>query len=257
MSINKSHKETELLKNWYKTQQISKSYKELATKTNIPYSALKHYFAGRSIKNKNHRRALYEATGIELLKEKELDIPSMIKEEAVQYKAKKEEVSETLKHQLTITLRQWFQSQTQWKSLKELAKATAINYSTLKHYFEGHNFPTEENLKKLIGIIKIPALSELIKKEPQLSRAETITSQEILSFNYQDAAQKAQKVYDLLLKLNDELEFFKKGTPKDRELFRNTIPGKDIGYIIALLKALYDEDAFQNWLFFAEYKMRR
>jgi len=258
MSINKSHKEIELLKRWYETQQIFKNYKTLAAKTNISYAALKHYFAGRPIQNKDHRQALYEITGIELLKEKKSDIPSIIKikEKAVKDKAKEKEVSETLKHQLTITLRQWFQSQTQWKSLKELAQATTINYNTLKHYFEGHNFPTEENLKKLIKIIKIPALLEFINKE-KLSKAETIHSQETLSFSYQDASQKAQKVYELLLKLNDDLEFFKKGTQKDRETFRNTIPGKDIGYIIALLKALYDEDAFQNWLFFVEYKMRR
>jgi len=179
-------------------------------------------------------------------------------EKVAKGKAKKKKVSDTLRHQLTIALRQWFQSQTQWKSLKELAKATAINYSTLKRYFGigGHNFPMEENLKKLFEITKIPVLLELVKKT-QPSEAKAIPQKETPLLSLQDTSQRAQKVYELLLKLNDELEFFKKGASKDREIFRNTIPGKDIGYIIALLKALYDEDAFQNWLFFAEYKMRR
>jgi hypothetical protein len=52
--------------------------------------------------------------------------------------------------------------------------------------------------------------------------------------------------------LKDELEFFKTGSAEDREAFRRAVPGEQLGYVVSLLKALYDEEAFREWLHFSQ-----
>ena len=71
-----------------------------------------------------------------------------------------------------------------------------------------------------------------------------------------NAGEKARTVMRLLMSLSGELEFFKNCTEDERRIFRNTVPGQDVGYITTLLRALYDEDKFQKWLFFSTYTMK-
>ena len=69
--------------------------------------------------------------------------------------------------------------------------------------------------------------------------------------------ERVEIVKELLYALNKELEFFKKDTPQSREIFRKSIHAPDIGYIIALLRALFDEDKFQDWLLMSSYEIKR
>lgn len=71
-----------------------------------------------------------------------------------------------------------------------------------------------------------------------------------------DAEGRARKTLRLLMSLSSELEFFKTCTEDERRIFKKTVPGQDVGYITTLLRALYDEDRFQKWLFFSTYKMK-
>lgn len=64
-------------------------------------------------------------------------------------------------------------------------------------------------------------------------------------------------VKELVYSLNRELEFFKKGSPESREIFGDSIYAPDVGYIMALFKALFDEDKFQTWLLMSSYEMKR
>lgn len=75
------------------------------------------------------------------------------------------------------------------------------------------------------------------KGEKTMSRARTIV-----------------EIVDLLARLRWELEFFKTVSPQDRETFRQAIPGEQVGYIVSLLKAFYDEDEFREWLSFSRGK---
>lgn len=70
------------------------------------------------------------------------------------------------------------------------------------------------------------------------------------------AEQRARTVLRLLMSLSKELEFFKSCTEDERRIFKKTVPGQDVGYITTLLRALYDEDRFQKWLFFSTYRMK-
>jgi hypothetical protein len=63
----------------------------------------------------------------------------------------------------------------------------------------------------------------------------------------------AQSVFVTVHRLLNELNYFKRGTPEDRAALRSVVPARDIGYLTTLLKAMYDEDQFQTWLYFAEY----
>jgi len=69
--------------------------------------------------------------------------------------------------------------------------------------------------------------------------------------------ERVEIVKELLYALNSELEFFKKESPESREMFRKKIHAPDVGYIIALLRALFDEDKFQSWLYMSDYRMNR
>lgn len=71
------------------------------------------------------------------------------------------------------------------------------------------------------------------------------------------AAQHVERVRQVLTALDQELAFFKT-VEKDqaRELLRSRIDPRDIGYIIALLRALYSKEAFENWVLASGYGLR-
>jgi len=60
----------------------------------------------------------------------------------------------------------------------------------------------------------------------------------------------------LLYLLDKELDFFKKGTPGDRKIFRESLHGPDVGYVTALLRAIFDEDKFQNWILMTKFNTK-
>ena len=161
-----------------------------------------------------------------------------------------------IKKELPTKLRQWFQGQTKWKSLIEMAKHLEINKHTMSDYFNGRNYPKGENLKKLTDLTQLPILLQLQqnnsgnKAQKQDIKAQTL-SKEI------SPLQNANDVYTKLTDLIALLDYFKKGTAKEREVLLQVIPPMQIGYITSLLKALYNEDEFQQWIFFSEYKIEK
>lgn len=68
--------------------------------------------------------------------------------------------------------------------------------------------------------------------------------------------ERIQSVEDSLYALNDALRFFKEGSPHSRAVLRKYLNGGDVGYVITLLKALFDEEKFQNWLAMTTYEIK-
>jgi hypothetical protein len=66
---------------------------------------------------------------------------------------------------------------------------------------------------------------------------------------------RAADIRRAILELSIQLEYFKQGSRAHREALRRTIPGRDIGYLTSLLRALYDEDQFETWILFSEYSL--
>lgn len=111
------------------------------------------------------------------------------------------------------------------------------------------------------AISKLSSASEQVEEaERVIRRIATSTKgrKPPISPSGQGAGSRAANIRTLLGILDHELDFFKRGSRSDRAQLRRAISGEDLGYIIALLKALYaEEDEFQNWLFFANYKLGR
>jgi len=70
-----------------------------------------------------------------------------------------------------------------------------------------------------------------------------------------EALDQAREVRRQIRQLAVQLEYFKHGTPQDRTALRRIIPGRDMGYLTSLLRALYDEDQFEAWILFSEYSL--
>lgn len=152
--------------------------------------------------------------------------------------------SMTERERIAIDLKKWLRSQPRYKTIRELEKPTGIPYSSLKDYFQGRAAPVGERLRKLAELTHIPSLLQLVS--PSVPRTTT-------SAQY-DGKEAARVVVETVSKLTSQLDFFKTGTPADRALLRSALPARDVGYLTTLLKAMYDEDQFQTWVYFAEYK---
>lgn len=170
---------------------------------------------------------------------------------------------ENILKELPLRLREWFQSQRKWKTRTELARDLGINSRTFDDYFNGRNLPRGENLLKLVNVANLPILIEiqnLNSKNKQYSNTSPSLNKKEETPSSRDkgnpSLEKAHQVHLSLIKLNELLDFFKKATAEERTELKKTIPPQQIGYITSLLKALYNEDEFQQWIFFSEYKLK-
>jgi len=301
MGENKTEAET--FQEWFKSQAKYKTQKEFAEATGIPRSTMSFYLQGIRKPLEEHRKILYKVTGLECFR---VEIKmSEKKEEKKEVEIKG--ISEEATLSLHIQLQNWFESQTKWKTKKDLAKGTGIGYTNLKKYFHGDSQPSQKIRQKLyevtgIEILRreieikkveqkgIESLVELKTKEKEeikkiktpLDMQEKVTdlqkiildlSERVNSFDgvcekcianklpnsteESSVKERVEIVKELLYALNRELEFFKHDSPESREMFRKRIHAPDVGYIIALLRALFDEDKFQSFLYMSNYDMKR
>lgn len=183
---------------------------------------------------------------------------------------------------INVALNEWFEKQTQWTSRADFAREIEINESTLGDYFKGRHQPSPENRQKLFKATGLecfkPTEEEKARQvkppipEPEkqgipwndVGRQLAVIGKEITQLgellsrsSASDVVGHAQAVEDTLYALNDELEFFKEGSPHSRKILRQRLNGPDVGYVTTLLKALFDEEKFQNWLAMTTYEIRR
>ena len=298
--MEESKKEAKAFQEWLKSQTKYKTRKEFAKATGIPRSSMGFYLQGLREPLEEHRKILYEVTGLECFK-------SGIKMPEAEEEKKEVEIKgirEETELPLHIQLQNWFESQTKYKTKKDLAKDAGIGYSNLQKYFRGDSQPSEKIRQKLYEVTGVEILMQEIeiKKEEQkeiesfveikheekeeittsLDMQEKIAelqksildlSEKVNSFSgfyekcivnklpssteVSSVKERVEIVKELLYALNRELEFFKLTSPENRETFRRRIHAPDVGYIIALLRALFDEDKFQSFLYMSKYDMKR
>jgi hypothetical protein len=164
------------------------------------------------------------------------------------------------KEHCAIALRRAMASAGRFETIRELAETVDINYSTLRGYFQGRSLPSEENWRLLASAlgqgVSTPGRPKIRKgstsrtveqpRSPSGDRAEAPS---------EDALASAEEVRRQIRHLSHTLDFFKQGSAVDRETLRRTIPGRDMGYLTSLLRALYDEDQFEAWILFSEYEL--
>ena len=162
-----------------------------------------------------------------------------------------------IKIQLAQELRIWL-SQSKYESQSQFSREIGISLSNIKKYFQGRRLPFGENLMKLQEATNLEILDQIPKSSKPKKKSKkrlSVKTQIETPIPSDIANEKAKVVWKTLVSLNNELEFFKRGSANDRKVFRGMISGEDVGYIITLLKALFNEDQFQNWVYFTEYKM--
>jgi len=183
---------------------------------------------------------------------------------------------------MNVALNEWLKKQTKWKSRADFARAIEIKESTLGDYFKGHYQPSPQNRQKLFKATGLECFKPMETKEaPQIElpiprpekqevpwsdvgqqlvvvgQAVTQLGKILSRPSTSDVVTRVQAVEDVLYTLNDELQFFKEGSPHSRGILRRRLSGPDVGYVTTLLKALFDEEKFQNWLVMTTYEIRR
>lgn len=192
------------------------------------------------------------------------------------------ENSEDIREREAALLRKWFASQNKFGSWGAMERALNITKDYLHSVKDGKRRAIDPELRnklfkatglKIFGTKAVRSTGSIIiehgqkKRETVLdtsSRANSIavfteqkTVQAVPVSSLKDEVSvKATKIKKLLIALTDELEFFKQKPESVRKTFREIISGQDVGYITTLLRALYDEDQFQRWLLFSEYKLK-
>lgn len=205
-----------LLRQWLKEQSPPKTIRQLSRESEIPYNSLRWITGGGRRPNPKEMQKLYRATGLDYFKLTEKKIPPAHKPVPREPVKAKKKPFRRLRYQLPP------------KQLNEL-KAT---------------------LEILSDVPEI--LTEA------LSNLEDIRNS-ILASNtrprYTAVEDRIKNISNLLVLLNQELQFFKRGSPETRAKLRRLLSGSDVGYITALLRALFDEDRFQNWMLMSTYRM--
>ena len=183
---------------------------------------------------------------------------------------------------IDVALNGWFSNQTKWNSRADFARAFGINEKTLSDYFNGRYEPTPKNRKKLfeatgLEYFKPIGTEEASLVEPVITKSESqevplsevgrqlasigkeiIQLGELLTRSAtSDVVAHVQAVEDSIYALNDELTFFKEGPAHSRRILRQRLSGPDVGYITTLLRAIFNEEKFQDWLAMTTYEMRR
>ena len=183
-----------------------------------------------------------------------------------------------------IALNEWFARQTKWGSRAELGRALEIKESTLGDYFTGRHQPGPENRQKLFkatGLecfkptreeealeVKLPMMPQRPEKLEipwdaigeqliEIGKVVARLGKLLTRSSTSDVVEKVEAVEHALYTLSDELEFFKQGSANSREILRQRLSGPDVGYVATLLKALFDEEKFQNWLAMTTHRIRR
>lgn len=123
-------------------------------------------------------------------------------------------------------------------SIAELARELGIPRQTLNHYFFGRVRPSEER-----WICLRNALVDQSSRDDHIQRKSKPTKA---------AAKQATQLKADLDGIRKILLYFRDADPSDRKILRETVPGREIGYLAGLMTALYDEDQLAAWLVFSE-----
>ena len=159
-------------------------------------------------------------------------------------------------------LRKWFSSQKRFGSWDAMERALKITKDYLGKIKRGERRAVDPELRaKLFEATDLEVFKPIARvfKSRKSQRKVSYGNRRIKETTDQfedNPVQRATIIKTLLIKLADELEFFKQKPESARRAFRKVIPGEDVGYVTTLLRALYDEDQFQRWLLFSDYKLK-
>jgi hypothetical protein len=171
--------------------------------------------------------------------------------------------SKVLREEEGAALKKWFLSQKRFTSWNAMERALNVTEDYLHHIASGKKRAINPELRaKLRETTSLEIFKPISRSQNLLTKSAAYhvqrrqTSRVSLEKPKDNADERATRVKRMLVALADELEFFKQNPEQTRTTFRRVVPGEDVGYITTLLRAFYDEDQFQRWLLFSDYKLK-
>ncbi len=160
-------------------------------------------------------------------------------------------------------LEEWWTGHPEMRSYAMIGRRAGVSEVTVRRLFQGTQLPSPDTARMLADFIESPTLRICAEtrfhrkgsSQAKHGRAAGGTPRQRATVR-SDARDRIARIESMLLGLAEEIEFFKKGTPAERELFKAMLDPTDIGYITSLLRAFFDEDAFQQWILLSRYEMK-
>lgn len=172
------------------------------------------------------------------------------------------ESSSSEREQEATALRSWFSSQKRFGSWAAMERALKITEDYLRHIKSGEKRAVDPELRaKLFEATGLKVFKPIARDFKSRKSQRKVSQQNLKDKDRTEQlgdspSERAIRIRTLLIQLADELEFFKQKPESFRKTFRKVVPGEDVGHITTLLRALYDEDQFQRWLLFSDYKLK-
>lgn len=137
-----------------------------------------------------------------------------------------------------------------FSSLKQLAEKLGMNYSTIKHYFEGHYLPPTKVRDLILRVLDESSHGVGSESEP---RSERPTQKALQAFgDFVEAKRRAQLLQCAMMLAMDHLRYFRDASEAERGVLKAAIQGKEVGHFTSLFGSLYDEEHLKAWKAFSE-----
>lgn len=152
-----------------------------------------------------------------------------------------EKIDKFSKEELAKNLRKALSEAEELKTQSDVAKATGINEKSIGDYFTARYKPPQKRWDLLRKVLFI--------EDKKIKPTKSLKGKKL-----EEAKHLAEKLKAILFLIKDELEYFKNSSPEVRNILKSYIPGNDIGLLVGLLTALYDEDQLQAYKTFTNLK---
>jgi len=136
----------------------------------------------------------------------------------------KDEISELLYKALKVT---------GIETQAELARLSGIPGGTLNNYFRKEYIPPQENWNVLRKVFNPP------------DTVSSVCGANKSDINEDVIRNRARKIRSLVFLLKDEIAFFEDSSIEVRDLLKSCLDNEETGYVLSLLRALFDDKVFQ------------
>lgn len=190
--------------------------------------------------------------------------------------------------QTTLALNAWWRSQRRWPSWAAAARALGIPKTTFRNYFFGAE-PKGAHRRSLHVATGLAIFADNVRDDAGEGDSETVSQAEqrlaevadtlrvlseqfsnlhnvfeelkqqrgparILPFKTREPAiARAKGVEALMYQIIAALETFR-SSADDRNTLRQTLHGPDVGYVLALMNAIQDEEKYETWNAMSSYR---
>lgn len=164
---------------------------------------------------------------------------------------------------LKAELEKWWRGHPEMRNYAVIGRRAGVSAETTRRVFQGSQLPSQSTSNKLKAFVDSPTLdicattrftiqTSVTRKTRGRTTATQVDDLEIRM----ETKERISRIESLLFEVVEEIEFFKKGTPAERELLKSMLNPSDVGYVTSLLRAFFDEDVFQQWIILSQYKMK-